>query len=111
MCLGRQLQCSAAAAGLAALVAHPLLVSETRMCLQYSGSDRGIMDTLRQTVRQDGVRGLYRGLVPAVVSLSAGVSIYRVASEGMRSEWNRFKGEPRHSELVGLFYSSGLCVH
>lgn len=64
------------------VVSYPLALIRTR--LQAQGTPgmpvkyRGMLDVLRQTVRREGVRGLYKGIIPNIAKLApaAGISWY-----------------------------------
>lgn len=59
---------SALAGAMTTLLVNPIWLSKTRLCqpppasLQY----RGLVDCLRKTWRQEGIGGLYRGLLPGL---------------------------------------------
>lgn len=66
---------SAAAAGVfVASVTNPIWLIKTRLQLQSRGPRRyaGALDCLIQTVRDEGVCGLYRGLVPSLLLVTHG---------------------------------------
>ncbi len=46
-----------------------LQVVKTRLALGTSGQFRGIGDCFAQIVRQEGLKGLYRGLTPSLVGI------------------------------------------
>lgn len=75
---------SGAAAGATSLtVAYPLEYTYTRMAADV-GKDgkkmyKGLIDCISQTVKSDGVRGLYRGYGPSV----AGIVVYRAGYFGL----------------------------
>ena len=61
------------AAGLAGVsscaVLYPLEVVRTRMSLDFSGKYRGLVQTVRLIVRQEGLTALYRGFVPSAAAI------------------------------------------
>lgn len=73
---------SAGAAGLVTqLGTCPLWVAKTRLCAQLPNrrdNFRGVVDCLSRTYRTEGVRGLYRGLVPGILGVSHGAVQFAV---------------------------------
>ncbi|KAI7869072.1 mitochondrial folate carrier protein Flx1 [Spinellus fusiger] len=68
--------CASAAAGaVTAVMTNPLWVVKTRMCTTTHTSPeayRGLWDGLQRLAREEGWRGLYRGLVPGLLGVSHG---------------------------------------
>lgn len=60
---------SASAGMLTVLITNPLWLAKTRLCQPGSGAleYRGLTDCLLKTHRKEGVRGLYRGLIPGLI--------------------------------------------
>ncbi|KAI8055825.1 putative folate carrier protein [Syncephalis plumigaleata] len=63
---------SAEAGAITAIMTNPLWVVKTRMCVtnrtdQYAY--RGLLDGLSQIARKEGIRGLYKGMIPAYSEL------------------------------------------
>jgi solute carrier family 25 phosphate transporter 23/24/25/41 len=69
--------CGSLAGGVAQASVYPLDVAKTRMAVAECGVYTGIGHCLRNTMAGDGVRGLYRGLGPALASIMpvAGVDL------------------------------------
>lgn len=62
-----------AGAGIASqTLIYPLEIAKTRMAVSAKGEYRGIFHCLNRTLRYEGLRGLYRGILPAL----AGVAPY-----------------------------------
>lgn len=79
-------------AGLTACsLAYPLDLVRTRLAAQVGGAGayRGIADTLRCIVREEGPRGLYRGLGATLAQVAPSLAINYAAYETMRSAWVR----------------------
>ncbi|KAI9269369.1 mitochondrial carrier domain-containing protein [Sporodiniella umbellata] len=86
----QHLTASAGAGALTALIANPLWVVKTRMCTtQHNapGSYNGLFDGLKRLYGEEGVRGLYRGIVPALFGVSHG-AIQFMAYEEMKKKRN-----------------------
>ncbi|KAJ1334772.1 hypothetical protein BSLG_007927 [Batrachochytrium salamandrivorans] len=80
----QHLMASASAGMLTCLLANPLWLIKTRMCTQKAtdpGAYRHVIDGLVQVVRHEGVSGLYRGIVPALVGVSHGALQFMVYEE------------------------------
>ncbi|RUS15927.1 mitochondrial carrier domain-containing protein [Jimgerdemannia flammicorona] len=63
------------AGAITAVMTNPFWVVKTRMCAAprtAPGAYRGLWDGLRQIAAQEGVRGLYKGMVPALFGVSHG---------------------------------------
>lgn len=74
-----------AASGLAGAatvcVVNPLWVCKTRMCLQSPGEPRryaNLYDALAKILKEEGLRGWYRGLVPGLFGVSHGAVQFTV---------------------------------
>ncbi len=82
------LGCGAASSSLAQLVTYPLALAKTRMqAAGMPGYDKrwtSLSDCLRQTVRHEGLRGLYRGIVPNLLKAVPSISISYVVFENCK---------------------------
>jgi len=54
----------------AVLVGHPFDLTKTRLQTAAPGLYKGAVDVVRQTLARDGVRGLYRGMVPPLLGVT-----------------------------------------
>mmetsp|Transcript_6503 Transcript_6503/g.19744 ORF Transcript_6503/g.19744 Transcript_6503/m.19744 type:complete len:290 (+) Transcript_6503:138-1007(+) len=71
--------CGSAAGAVAAAVTTPLDVVKTRVMLQSNKNDgglRSIQRTMAQVAREEGVRGLFAGILPRVAWISFGGFIF-----------------------------------
>ncbi|KAI8367530.1 mitochondrial FAD carrier protein [Radiomyces spectabilis] len=83
----QHLVASAEAGAVTAMMTNPLWVIKTRMCTTtYNTPDayRGLWDGLTRLAREEGIRGLYRGMVPALFGVSHG-AIQFMAYEEMKN--------------------------
>ncbi|XP_025152811.1 mitochondrial folate transporter/carrier isoform X2 [Harpegnathos saltator] len=89
---------AAADAGvLTLLMTNPIWVVKTRLCLQYaedvklaeSKRYRGMMDALKKIYKTEGIRGLYKGLVPGLFGVSHG-AIQFMAYEEMKNKYYNY---------------------
>ena len=81
---------SSAAAAVTVLLTNPLWMVKTRLCMQKPGNPsnyRGLFDALVRIARDEGIRGLYRGLIPGLFGVSHG-SIQFMAYEQLKN-WHR----------------------
>ena len=92
----------------AALVANPLDIMKTRMQAQASGANAavghqhnfsGVADGFKSLLREEGARGLWKGLPPSVLRLALGSS-GQLASYSQIKEW-----------ALGQGYSDGPALH
>lgn len=94
----QHLTASAEAGALTALMANPLWVVKTRMCTTTHNTPdayNGLLDGLKRLYLEEGVRGLYRGIVPALFGVSHGAIQFMVYEE-MKKKRN----EVRHKNGV-----------
>ncbi|GBG71977.1 hypothetical protein CBR_g10915 [Chara braunii] len=80
---------SAAEAGsLTCLVSNPIWVVKTRLQLQQPGSHvrpyKGFTDAVRCIVKEEGLRGFYRGLYPSLILVSHGALQFMAYEEGKK---------------------------
>mmetsp|Transcript_21240 Transcript_21240/g.59056 ORF Transcript_21240/g.59056 Transcript_21240/m.59056 type:complete len:311 (-) Transcript_21240:248-1180(-) len=73
---------------LAQFVSYPLALVRTRMQVQGVGGTelkyKGMMDVLRKTVQREGIRGLYKGLLPNMLKLAPAAGISWAVFDRMR---------------------------
>ncbi|KAJ3349694.1 hypothetical protein GGF32_005318 [Allomyces javanicus] len=77
---GEHLVAAAEAGALTCLATNPIWLVKTRMCLQSPTAPqyKGLFDALTQIARTEGLRGLYRGLTPALFGVSHGAIQFMV---------------------------------
>ncbi|XP_018398406.1 PREDICTED: mitochondrial folate transporter/carrier [Cyphomyrmex costatus] len=89
---------AAADAGvLTLLMTNPIWVVKTRLCLQYaddvniaeSKKYHGMVDALKKIYKTEGIRGLYKGLVPGLFGVSHG-AIQFMAYEEMKNKYYNY---------------------
>jgi len=54
----------------AVLVGHPFDLTKTRLQTAEPGMYKGAMDVVKKTLAKDGVRGMYRGMVPPLLGVT-----------------------------------------
>ncbi|ESO83221.1 hypothetical protein LOTGIDRAFT_197574 [Lottia gigantea] len=103
---------AAAASGFATLVlANPIWVTKTRLCLQYenSGSSvvryNGMIDALLKIGKTEGYRGLYKGFVPGCLGISHGAIQFMVYEE-MKTQYNLYRKQDLDHRLTTVEYLS-----
>lgn len=83
------LGCGALSSSLAQLATYPLALAKTRLQASgmpgYSPGYDGLVGCLMQTVRDEGVRGLYRGIVPNLLKAVPSISISYVVFENVKA--------------------------
>ncbi|XP_012054746.1 PREDICTED: mitochondrial folate transporter/carrier [Atta cephalotes] len=103
---------AAADAGvLTLLMTNPIWVVKTRLCLQYaddvkmaeSKKYRGMLDALKKIYKTEGIRGLYKGLVPGLFGVSHG-AIQFMAYEEMKNKYYNYLNVPIDTKLSTTEY-------
>ncbi|KAH0951651.1 hypothetical protein HN011_011232 [Eciton burchellii] len=98
---------AAADAGvLTLLMTNPIWVVKTRLCLQYasdvnmaeSKKYHGMVDALSKIYKTEGIRGLYKGLVPGLFGVSHG-AIQFMAYEEMKNKYYNYLNVPIDTKL------------
>ncbi|XP_029662814.1 mitochondrial folate transporter/carrier [Formica exsecta] len=103
---------AAADAGvLTLLMTNPIWVVKTRLCLQYaedvnvaeSKKYRGMVDALKKIYKTEGIRGLYKGLVPGLFGVSHGAIQFMVYEE-MKNKYYNYLDVPIDTKLSTTEY-------
>ncbi|XP_033640452.1 mitochondrial folate transporter/carrier-like [Asterias rubens] len=89
------------------LITNPIWVTKTRLCLQYEGIGRnttgkynGMLDALAKIYKFEGVRGLYKGLVPGLFGVSHG-ALQFMAYEELKKIRSTFSSDPTSNQKLG----------
>ncbi|XP_043284563.1 mitochondrial folate transporter/carrier [Venturia canescens] len=98
--------CAANAGVLTLLLTNPIWVVKTRLCLQYkddvhlaeSKRYSGLTDALKKIYKTEGVRGLYKGLVPGMFGVSHG-AIQFMTYEEMKNKYNEYRLLPIDTKM------------
>ncbi|GFU58098.1 hypothetical protein NPIL_295721 [Nephila pilipes] len=105
---------AAAEAGVLTLfLTNPIWVVKTRMCLQYSSLSNlppskhytGMFDALVKVYRHEGIRGMYKGLVPGMFGVSHG-ALQFMAYEEMKKSYISYYHLPLNDKLGTMQYLS-----
>ncbi|KAI4475458.1 hypothetical protein M0802_015147, partial [Mischocyttarus mexicanus] len=109
--LGPSLHMLAAAdAGLLTLLmTNPIWVVKTRLCLQYVEDKdlaeckkyKGVTDALKKIYKTEGIKGLYKGLIPGMFGVSHG-AIQFMTYEEMKNRYTLYWNLPIDSKLVSF---------
>ncbi|KAF2356904.1 Mitochondrial substrate/solute carrier [Trinorchestia longiramus] len=93
------------------LLTNPIWVVKTRLCLQYDNVSsssssannnlryNGMMDAFNKTYKTEGIRGLYKGLVPGLFGVSHG-ALQFMAYEELKLAYNVHFNRPPSSKLT-----------
>ncbi|XP_063957246.1 solute carrier family 25 member 32-like [Lytechinus pictus] len=112
---GHHMLAAAQSGVLTLFITNPIWVVKTRLCLQYDGIDkktdaggsgrkyRGMWDALIKIHRYEGLRGLYKGLVPGLFGVSHG-ALQFMAYEELKKSYNSHMGLPSTGQLGALEY-------
>ncbi|KAI9017065.1 mitochondrial carrier domain-containing protein [Gaertneriomyces semiglobifer] len=93
---GQHLVASAEAGALTAVCTNPFWVIKTRMCATRageSGAYKSLLDGLSRTYCEEGLRGLYKGLVPALFGVSHGALQFMAYEEMKRRRVEMMAGK------------------
>lgn len=113
--------CAAACAGIVTgTVTNPIWVVKTRLQLEQDSLGTkakhhtwygGSWDTVKQIVRQEGIRGFYKGLSASYLGVTEG-TIQWVLYERLKKMAQQSSGQGGASEWLGLLGSAGTakCV-
>jgi len=104
------------------LMTNPIWVMKTRFCLQYandvnmaeSQKYNGMVDALSKIYKMEGIRGLYKGLVPGLFGVSHG-AIQFMAYEEMKNKYYNYLNvsidtKLKTSEYIVFAAMSKLCA-
>lgn len=109
---GSHLLAASEAGILTLFITNPIWVVKTRLCLQYGSSDnryKGMFDALLKIVKQEGIRGYYKGLAPGIVGVSHGAVQFMVY-EQMKNEYNKYYNFPISTKLGTAEYLTFAAV-
>ncbi|KAI5078348.1 hypothetical protein GOP47_0006019 [Adiantum capillus-veneris] len=84
-----QLCCGMVSGALGATCVYPLQLVRTRLQAQQMNSAtkyRGMMDVFKRTLREEGLRAFYKGLLPNLLKVIPAASITYIAYEKMEDE-------------------------
>jgi solute carrier family 25 folate transporter 32 len=109
--VGWQYFVSSGTAGmLTAIAANPLWLSKTRLC-QVNSKYTGLLNCLRTTYRDEGFRGLYRGMIPGLLGTSHGAVQFLVYEELKQWHRRRFNNQrPTLTEYLGMSSTSKIVA-
>lgn len=96
------------------LLTNPIWVAKTRLCLQYDAPPstvgtnnvqyyRGMADCLLKIWRFEGIKGLYKGLIPGMVGVSHG-TIQFMTYEELKKIYNGYKEVPLDTKFNSAEY-------
>ncbi|KAI8800745.1 mitochondrial carrier domain-containing protein [Cladochytrium replicatum] len=97
---------SAEAGAFTSCFTNPIWLIKTRMCAQRAtdvGAYKSLTDGLVQTWKGEGIRGLYRGLIPALFGASHG-AIQFMAYEEMKLRWTSLSKKREAQNLGTMEY-------
>lgn len=100
---------SSSSAALTVLFTNPLWMIKTRLCMQVPGNPlnyTGLIDAFLRISREEGIRGLYRGLIPGLFGVSHGAIQFMVYEQmkNFHRQYSSSKHNP--SSLEYLIMSS-----
>ncbi|EIM85491.1 mitochondrial carrier [Stereum hirsutum FP-91666 SS1] len=103
---GQYLLCSAQASAVTAVITNPIWVVKVRMFTSRADNPtayRGLWDGFRTIYRSEGIRGLYRGTLLALVGVSNGAVQFMMYEE--MKKWG-FERKRRRMEREGKAYTA-----
>lgn len=90
------------------LLTNPIWVVKTRLCLQYDNVTastnnalryNGMVDAFAKTYKHEGIKGLYKGLVPGLFGVSHG-ALQFMAYEELKVAYNNHLNRPINTRLT-----------
>jgi solute carrier family 25 phosphate transporter 23/24/25/41 len=104
--VSRRLVAGGTAGMVACSTSYPLDLVRTRLAAQTSHTYyRGITHALSSIIKEEGFRGLYRGLGATLIQVAPSLAINYAAYETTRSVWLAAKNE--HAPSVGMSLACG----
>lgn len=103
------------------MITNPIWVTKTRLCLQYEDVNKGLpsnsktprykgmVDALFKIYRYEGVRGLYKGLIPGLFGVSHG-ALQFMAYEELKKGYNSYMGLPNGGQLGAFTYITFAAI-
>ena len=99
-------------------ITNPLFLIKTRLCLQYAYSNnsastknvvkyRNSFHALENLVRTDGIRGLYKGIIPGLFGTING-TLQMVSYDLMKQFWLKYKNNKQELNSIHYLVFSGL---
>ncbi|XP_014221573.1 mitochondrial folate transporter/carrier-like [Trichogramma pretiosum] len=109
--------CAVNAGVITLLMSNPIWVVKTRLCLQYSKGANlpeskrytGMIDAIQKISKNEGIRGLYKGLVPGLFGVSHG-TLQFVAYEEMKNRYNIYLNQPINRKLETIEYVTFAAI-
>ncbi|KAI8912950.1 mitochondrial carrier domain-containing protein [Powellomyces hirtus] len=103
----QHLLASAEAGALTAVCTNPFWVVKTRMCATRAadvGAYRSLADGLTRMWREEGLRGFYKGMIPAFFGVSHGALQFMAYEEMKKLRMNSMKGKKDVNKMDTLEY-------
>lgn len=94
---------SSAAASITVLFTNPFWMIKTRLCMQTPGNPnnyRGLIDAFIRIPREEGLRGLYRGLIPGLFGVSHGACQFMAYEQLKNFHRNYFSSNDSSSHAI-----------
>mmetsp|Transcript_15349 Transcript_15349/g.18617 ORF Transcript_15349/g.18617 Transcript_15349/m.18617 type:complete len:287 (+) Transcript_15349:75-935(+) len=91
-------------------VGHPLDTIKVR--LQTSNQYKGMVDCFQQTVKKEGVKGLYRGMAAPLVGITPIFAVYFWGFDMGKSIARKFEGKGPNEDvsIPGLMFAGGFSA-
>jgi len=86
---------------------YPLEIVKTRLAVAEPGAYRGILHCMDSTITTQGLRGLFRGLVPSVVGMVPYAGVDFAVYSSLRSAYTRRYPES-HPGIITVFMCGAL---
>lgn len=87
-------------------ITNPVWVTKTRLCLQYENEGaqyRGMLDCMRELVRNEGVRSLYKGFLPGTIGTAHGALQFMLYNLFKERRFRSLGLPPDPDEILGTF--------
>ncbi|XP_077990394.1 solute carrier family 25 member 32-like [Glandiceps talaboti] len=120
---GRHIVAAATSGVLTLFITNPIWVVKTRLCLQYGGvrnmsmtdvknqprQYKGMVDALVKIYTFEGIRGLYKGLIPGLFGVSHG-ALQFMAYEELKKMYNSHYEQSNETQLAAGAYITFAAI-
>jgi len=106
-----RLACGGIAGVVSQALVYPLQITKTRINIAPTGTYNGILDTMRQIVRNEGPRALFKGLGASSMGIIPYASVDLAIYNALKEEYcNRYAADPSVMTLLACGSASSISA-